>query len=203
MACWAHARRKFFEAKTSDPVRANQVLLDIKKLYEVEREAKERDATARRALRQDKAKPLLDSLKESFIACQRDVLPKSPLGQAANYALSNWDALDRYATDGDLAIDNNPAERAVRAIALGRKNWLFLGSDRGGDTAAIHFSLIASARRHGLDPFAYLEDLLRRIPTHPNRQITDLFPDHWKALNEAMPTDESTPDSTPGATVSH
>jgi transposase len=184
VACWAHARRKFFDAKTSDPVRANQALLAIGKLYEVEREAKELDAPARRSLRQDKAKPLLEELKETFIACQRDVLPKSPLGQAANYALSNWAALVRYTADGDLAIDNNPAEQAIRAIALGRKNWLFLGSDRGGHAAAIHFSLIASARRHGLDPFAYLQDLLRRIPTHPNREIVELLPDRWKAENE-------------------
>lgn len=184
VACWAHARRKFFDAKTSDPVRANQVLLAIGKLYEVEREAKERDPVAHLALRKDKAKPLLEDIKETLIAYQRNTLPKSPLGQATSYALSNWDALVRYSTDGDLAIDNNPAEQAIRAIALGRKNWLFLGSDRGGTAAAIHFSLIASARRHGLDPFAYLQDLLQRIPTHPNRKIAELFPNCWKAANE-------------------
>jgi len=112
------------------------------------------------------------------------MLPKSPLGMATGYALRNWDALNRYPTDGDLTIDNNPAEHAVRAIALGRKNWLFLGSDRGGHAAAIHFSLIASAKRHNLDPFAYLRDLLQRIPTHLNQKIQDLLPDRWKTLED-------------------
>ena len=101
------------------------------------------------------------------------------MGMALNYSLENWDALLRYTQDPALNIDNNAAERAIRAIAVGRKNWLFLGSDDGGRAAAIHFSLIASAKRHGLDPFAYLRDLLRRIPTHPNRDIENLLPDWW------------------------
>lgn len=184
VGCWAHARRKFFESKTSDPVRANEALIKIGELYAIERQAKENalDAAARQRVRQEKAAPLLANFKEWLIALKRDALPKSPLAQATGYALGNWDALSRYTTDGDLCIDNNPAEQAVRAIALGRKNWLFLGSDNGGRAAAIHFSLIASARRHGLDPFAYLRDLLQRIPTHPNRKIADLLPDRWKTL---------------------
>ena len=184
VACWAHARRKFFESKTSDPVRAHEALLTIGKLYDVEREAQENDRgpAGRLALRQERAVELLADFNTWLIALKRDALPKSPIGQAAGYALSNWDALVRYTTDPDLAIDNNKAEQAVRAIALGRKNWLFFGSDAGGRAAAVHFSLIASARRHGLDPYAYLRDLLQRIPTHPNRQIADLFPDRWKAL---------------------
>ena len=101
------------------------------------------------------------------------------VGLAIAYSLNQWDALLRYTDDPALNIDNNTAERAIRAIAVGRKNWLFLGSDRGGQAAAIHFSLIASAKRHGLDPFAYLRGLLRRIPTHPNRDIEALFPDRW------------------------
>jgi len=182
VGCWAHARRKFFEAKTSEPLRANEVLVKIGELYEIEREAKGDglDAAERQHLRQGKAKPLLEAFEKWFIKLKRDALPKSPLGEAVDYALSNWTALTRYTTDGDLCIDNHPAEQAVRAIALGRKNWLFFGSDQGGCAAAIHFSLIASARRHGLDPFAYLRDLLERIPTHPNRQIKDLLPDRWK-----------------------
>ena len=145
-------------------------------------EAKELDTAERCALRQEKAAPILEAFNERLIALNRDMLPKSPIGMAAAYALRNWDALTRYTTDGDLNIDNNPAENAVRAVALGRKNWLFLGSDRGGHAAAIHFSLIASARRHGLDPFAYLRDLLHRIPTHLNKKIQDLLPDRWKTL---------------------
>jgi len=140
---------------------------------------------ARHALRREQARPLLDAFAQWLRTAKAKVLPKSPMGGAVDYALSNWDALCRYTTDPGLHIDNNPAEQAVRAIALGRKNWLFFGSDRGGHAAAIHFSLIASARRHGLDPFAYLRDLLARIPTHPNRRIHELFPDNWKAQAQA------------------
>ena len=134
----------------------------------------------RHARRQEKALPLL----EDFGQWAREllagpVLPKSPMGQAIAYSLNQWNALLRYTSDPALNIDNNTAERAIRAIAVGRKNWLFLGSDGGGRAAAIHFSLIASARRHGLDPFTYLRDLLQRIPTHPNRDIDALFPDRW------------------------
>ncbi len=183
VGCWAHARRKFFEAKDTDPVRGNDALLRIGKLYEVERDAKGLDASGRHTLRLEKARPLLDAFYQWAVSTKQAVLPKSPIGKATDYALSNWKALTRYLDDPDLAIDNNAAEQAVRAIALGRKNWLFFGSDRGGQAAAIHFSLIASARRHDLDPFAYLKDLLTRIPTHPNRKIHQLFPDHWKTLD--------------------
>lgn len=137
----------------------------------------------RLASRQEKACTLLNEFHQWALSTKEAVLPKSPIGQATDYALSNWNALTRYLDDPDLAIDNNAAEQAVRAVALGRKNWLFFGSDRGGRVAAIHFSLIASARRHNLDPFAYLKDLPAHIPTHPNRQIHELFPDHWKALD--------------------
>jgi transposase len=184
VGCWAHARRKFFESKITEPIRANEAVLEIAKLYKIEREAKQLglDGAERCALRQEKATPILDDFHERLIGLNQDILPKSPIGMAAAYALRNWDALTRYTTDGDLNIDNNPAENAVRAIAVGRKNWLFLGSDRGGHAAAIHFSLIASAKRHGLDPFAYLQDLLQHIPTHPNKKIQDILPDRWKTL---------------------
>ena len=186
VGCWAHARRKFFESKITEPIRANETLIEIGKLYKIEREAKELelDAAERYAIRQEKATPILEAFHQRLIGLNQDMLPKSPLGMAAAYALRNWDALTRYTTDGDLNIDNNPAEHAVRAIALGRKNWLFLGSDRGGHAAAIHFSLIASAKRHNLDPFAYLRDLLQRIPTHLNQKIQDLLPDRWKTLED-------------------
>lgn len=188
VACWAHARRKYDEAKTSDPVRSHQALLRIRDLYKIEagiREAaaglprNEADAL-RHARRQEDALPLLHEFNEwAAHTLANQVLPKSPMGQALAYSLNQWDALVRYTDDPALNIDNNTAERAIRAIAVGRKNWLFLGSDRGGRAAAIHFSLIASAKRHGLDPFAYLRDLLRRIPTHPNRDIQSFFPDRW------------------------
>jgi transposase len=183
VGCWAHVRRKFYESKDTEPVRGNEALLTIAKLYEVEHHAKQLDKSGRHALRLGKARPLLNAFYQWSVTNKQAVLPKSPIGKAIDYALSNWKALSRYLDDPELAIDNNAAEQAVRAIALGRKNWLFFGSDRGGHAAAIHFSLIASARRHNLDPFIYLKDLLARIPTHPNRRIHQLFPDHWKALD--------------------
>jgi len=192
VACWAHARRKYDEAKTSDPVRAHEALLRIKEFYHVEAELREETAGLSRAeadalcreRRHHKALPLLEDFHDWARAARDAVLPKSPMGMALNYSLENWDALLRYTQDPALNIDNNAAERAIRAIAVGRKNWLFLGSDDGGRAAAIHFSLIASARRHGLDPFAYLRDLLRRIPSHPNRDIDALFPDRWANTTE-------------------
>lgn len=117
---------------------------------------------------------------------QSRVLPQSPIGKAVQYALNNWTALTRYCDDGDLAIDNNLAENALRGIAVGRKNWLFAGSDRGGRAAAVLYSLIGSAKRHDLDPFIYLRDLFLRIPTHPNKDLHQLLADSWK--RDILPT---------------
>jgi len=179
-ACWAHARRKFHDARTSDVNRSHQMLAWVRRLYDIEREAKEFDPEARRALRAEKARPLLDTIGQWLETEQTRVLPKSPIGEAVQYALNQWAALQRYLDDGDLAIDNNAAENALRSIAVGRKNWLFAGSDRGGRAAACYYSLIQSAKRHAIDPFLYLRDLFLRIPTHPNRQIHLLLPDQWK-----------------------
>ena len=180
VACWAHARRKFHDAKTTDVARSHQVLAWVKLLYDVEREAKDVDTTQRRALRQEKSKPILDAIKNWLDAQQGHVLPKSAIGEAVTYARNQWAALGRYLDDGDLAIDNNAAENALRAIAIGRKNWLFAGSHRGGRAAATLYSVIQGAKRHGIDPFTYLRDLFLRIPTHPNKQIHQLLPDNWK-----------------------
>ena len=109
------------------------------------------------------------------------VLPKSPIGQAIQYALNQWDALCVYPTDGRLDIDNNAAENALRRVALGRKNWLFAGSDQGGHTAATLFSLIATCQRHQVEPLAYLRDVLTRIAATPISQVADLLPDRWQA----------------------
>ena len=190
VACWAHTRRKFHDARKTDANRAHRMLAWIQQLYAVEREAKALDATARLALRQEKSKPILDAVKGWMDAQQPGVLPKSPIGEAVQYAQNQWTALTRYLDDGDLSIDNNLAERNLRGIAIGRKNYLFLGSDRGGRAAAILYSLIQSAKRHDLDPFVYLRDLLLRIPTHPNKDIHRLLPDPWKThfLPEASPT---------------
>ena len=122
---------------------------------------------------------LLNSLGDWLLDQKLRVLPKSPLGQAISYALANLQALCRYPEDGDLSIDNNLSERALRVQAVGRKNWLFVGSDNGGRTAAVLFSMTASCKRHGIDPFRYLADVLRRLPTTACDRLTDLLPDVW------------------------
>src|SRR5258705_13536934 len=133
----------------------------------------------RRGLRQRDSIPLLTAFGEWLTERGRLALPKSPIGQAIAYAQSNWAALCRYPEDGELSIDNNLAERMLRAQALGRKNWTFLGSDRGGRTAAILYSLTGSCRHHDIDPFAYLRDILGRLPSHPTERLAELLPDVW------------------------
>jgi len=139
----------------------------------------------RLALRQARSVPILDDIKAYLQREQPNVLPKSPEGQAISYVLSNWDALLRYCEDGDLEIDNNGAERSLRGVAVGRKNWLFFGSDNGGRTAAILTSFITTCKRLHIDPFAYLRDIFQRISAHPARRLEELLPDNWKAAQEA------------------
>lgn len=187
VACWAHARRKFYDVRSTDPDRAHRALAWIRQLYDIEKDARKLDADERRALRQEKSKPVFEGTEDAtgfkiWLDEERSrVLPKSPIGEAVNYALNNWTALTRYLDDGDLDIDNNTAEQALRGIAIGRKNWLFLGNDRGGRAAAIHYTLIQSAKRHGIDPFAYLRDALLRITTEPDVDPRQLLPDRWSA----------------------
>jgi transposase len=184
VACMAHARRKFYEAQSSDIMRAMVVLAYTHLLYDVERQARESHlaAAARLVLRQERSRPLLDDLKAYLERERPRVVPKSPLAQAIAYTLSNWEALQRYTEDGDLEIDNNCAERSLRGIAVGRRNWTFFGSDHGGHTAAVLSSLIASAKRHHIDPFAYLRDVFARISAHPRNRLEELLPDKWLAV---------------------
>ena len=179
VACWAHARRKFFDARTTAPELAHEALARIGQLYDVERRAKEWSAAERGALRQRESVVFLNSLGDWLVEQKLRVLPKSPLGQAISYALANWQALCRYPEDGALTIDNNLSERALRAQAVGRKNWLFVGSDNGGRTAAVLFSMTASCKRHGIDPYRYLADVLRLLPTTPSDRLAELLPDLW------------------------
>jgi transposase len=190
VACWAHARRKFFEAQSSDLMRSMVMLAYIRLLYDVEREARDRklDPEACRTLRQEKAKPILDDIRAYLEREQPQVLPKSPEGEAIAYTLSNWKALTRYVDNGDLKIDNNGAERSLRAVAVGRKNWMFYGSDKGGQTAAVLTSLIATAQRLALDPFAYLRDLFQRLGDHPQKRLAEWLPDQWKAEHQSPAT---------------
>jgi transposase len=189
VACWAHARRRHFEAQSSDLMRSTVILAYIRLLYDVEREARKMGLTreATKALRQAKSVPILEDIKAYLEREQPAVLPKSPEGTAISYTLSNWDALIRYCDDGDLEIDNNGAERSLRGIAVGRKNWTFLGSDNGGRTAAILTSITATCKRLGVDPFEYLRDVFQRISAHPHSNLDDLLPDRWKD-NQAVAT---------------
>ncbi len=177
-----HTRRKFFEARSSDLMRSTVVLAYIRFLYDVEREARDMklDGEARLALRQAKSVPILDDIKVYLEREQPQVLPKSPEGQAIAYTLSNWKALTRYCEDGDLDIDNNGTERSLRGVAVGRKNWLFFGSDKGGRTAAVLTSFITTCKRFGIDPFAYLRDIFERISSHPQSRLAELLPDQWR-----------------------
>lgn len=188
VACWAHARRKFFDARGSDVARSTAALAHIRLLYDVEDQAKELAPAERAVLRRELAAPRLQQFKtwltEQQAASGGAVLPKSPMGQAITYALNQWDALCVYATDtsgggGDLDIDNNAAENALRRVALGRKNWLFCGSDNGGRTAAVLFTFIATCQRHAINPFDYLRDVLDRIAATPISKLEELLPGNW------------------------
>src|SRR5262245_47980292 len=181
VGCWAHARRKFHDARASDPARAHEALARIRRLYDIEAEVKSLDASSRLAVRQARAQPVLESLFGWLAAQQPQVLPKSPLGAAVGYALGNWAALTRYTDAGYLQIDNNASERALRAVALGRKNYLFAGSDRGGKSAAILYSVVGTCRRLGLDPFRYLQETFGRLLGLPSRQFGGFLPDRWAA----------------------
>ncbi len=184
LLCWAHARRKFYDARKTAPQLSHTALAWIKLLYKVEKEIKNLSSAERLAIRQEKSVPILNDLKQWLDdITDRDALPQSPFRQACNYALNGWEALCRYTADGDFAIDNNVAENLMRPIALGRKNWLFFGSDNGGKTAAILCSITQSAKRNGLNVYAYLKDVLARISDHPANQLHKLLPDNWPPLD--------------------
>jgi len=195
VACWAHARNKFKDAQSTDPERALAATAWVRKLYDVEDEATAEIArlelsgpaasAVRLRLRQEKSVPLLESFHIWLLAQKDAVLPRSPVAAAINYALNQWEALQRYTTDGDLHIDNNISERTLKLIGIGRNNWLFLGSDQGGKTAAVLFSFTATCKHLSIDTFAYLRDVLQRLPTHPAEQLAELLPDRWQAARRA------------------
>jgi transposase len=185
-ACWAHVRRKFYDLQVAhkSPI-AQEALERIAALYAIEKEIRGRPPNERRAIRQTRARPLLESFHTWLESCLTKLSQKSDTTAAVKYALGRWEALTRYAEEGGLEIDNNAAERALRAVALGRKNYLFAGSDRGGERAAILYSLIGSAKLNDLDPEKYLREVLSRIAEHPINRIEDLLP--WKVT--ALDTD--------------
>jgi transposase len=179
VACNAHARRKFYEARTSDALRSHQALAYYRQLYELERGAKGFSDAQRLQMRQDLSVPILGQFHQWLAAQRPQVLPKSPLAEALGYALNNWAALARYTEAGFLAIDNNVAEREMKRIAVGRKNWLTVGSPRGGQTAAVLFSFTSTCQRLAVEPWRYLRDVLERLPSHPPDRLGELLPDEW------------------------
>lgn len=187
VACWAHVRRKYFDALVSDSARASMMLALIQRLYRIESRAKELTPAERAVLRREQATPILREIRARVDQDAKTVLPKSELGEAVTYATNQWDALMRYVEDGRLDIDNNEVERALRCVAVGRKNWLFAGSPKGGERAAVIYSLVSTCKLLGVEPFAYLRDVLERLPTHPRERIAELTPRLWKAAHAAAP----------------
>jgi transposase len=185
VACNAHARRKFYEARSSDALRAHEALAYYRQLYELERAAQDFSDEQRRAMRQELSLVILEQLRGWLESQRADVLPKSPLGEAIGYALNNWSALIRYTEAGYLSIDNNVAEREMKRIAIGRKNWLTIGSVRGGRTAAVLMSFTSTCARLGVEPWRYLEDVLSRLPGLSGGALEELLPDRWQAAQKA------------------
>jgi transposase len=180
--CLAHARRKFFDLWVNHKSAvAEQALTFFRDLYEVEREVRDLEVDERKRIRQLKARPVADALQAWLVAQRQKVPEGSATARAIDYSLNRWTALTRYLGDGNLPADNNWIENRIRPIALGRTNWLFAGSLRAGQRAAAIMSLIGSAKMNGLDPYAYLKDVLERLPTHPARRIEELLPHRWRA----------------------
>lgn len=182
VGCWAHARRYFHKALESDQPHMGPPLLLIAQLYRIEEQARPLSSPERLGLRQLQSRPILDKLHLYLLEIQAEVLPKSPAGRAVRYTLKNWTALNRYCEDGDLEIDNNATERAIRGIAVGRNNWVFFGSDQGGNTAAVLRSFVASCQRVGVEPFAWFKDILSRIAAHPITRLAELLPHNWASI---------------------
>lgn len=182
VGCWAHARRKFDEAKTSRPGEACEVLGMIQLLYAVEKQCKGLPPEVVAQVRRERSLPQVDAIFARLEVLRGSCLPSEPLSAAITYALNQREALYRYIEDGRLKIDNNTAENAIRPLALGRKNWLFAGSERGGKAAALYLGLVQSCRKNGVNPWKYFDDILRRIMSHPASKLRELLPDQWKPL---------------------
>ncbi len=185
IGCMAHARRKFVELEISGKSQiAGQAVEQIRQLYEIEREAAALSSEARQRIRQSRSKPILDGLHQ-WMQAQRTKVPNGvATAKALDYSLKRWAALTRYLDDGSVPIDNNQVENLIRPWALGRKNWLFAGSLRSGRRAAAIMSLIQSAKLNGHEPYAYLKDVLTRLPTHKASAINELLPHNWKPTTD-------------------
>lgn len=178
VGCWAHGRRRFVEALATD-ARAAPVIALVRELYQIERRLSDVSAFECKRQREQYSKPILERINELRQELQKTVLPKSPLGEALRYIENQWLALKRFVDDGRLRIDNNGAEYQLRAVAVGRKNWLFAGSFEGARRAATLYSLVQSCRLASIDPFLYFRDVLVRVASHPHRLIAELTPRMW------------------------
>ncbi|WP_406698649.1 IS66 family transposase [Singulisphaera sp. Ch08] len=199
VGCNAHARRKFVEAQKTDLTRASTALAYYRQLYAIEKQIKTElaklpedaneptRAAIRLRVRQERAVPVWESLEKWLKEERPQVLPKSPMGGAIGYMKNHWEALKLYTSSGYLSIDHNVAEQHMKTIATGRKNWLFTGSETGGKTMAVLFSVVSSCQRHGHDPFVYLRDVLSRLPVLPKENLSDLLPDRWSPPQAADP----------------
>jgi hypothetical protein len=184
VGCWMHVRRDFYDARERDS-RAVEALGFIRRLYAIERVAKDQNLTSDdlTRLRQEQAKPVLAKFRNWLSVHQNTCLPSSGFGDAVRYAINQWASLIRYAEDGRLDIDNGLAERAIRPLAVGRKNWLFIGGDGGMRAASVLRSVLASATRSKRNPWVYLRDVLTRLPARPpDSDLNDLLPDRWQLL---------------------
>ena len=187
VACWAHARRKIFDLHDAAPTETTTGLMEqIRQLYALEGEIRGQPPDVRLAKRQAEGKPLLDRLKTSMEAARSKLSSKSELARALAYALARWPALVRHLDDGRLEIDNLVAERALRGIAIGRRNWLFAGSKAGGERAAAIYSIIETCKLNGVEPYAYIADVMQKIAEGwPNARLDELMPWAWKQAKEA------------------
>lgn len=181
VGCWMHARRYFYKALEADERHMGPALALIAQLYKVEDLARGLSAQDRLQTRQRLSRPVINKLHDYLLRIRSEVLPKSPAATAVRYTLNQWAALNRFLEDGDLEIDNGATERANRDIAIGRNNWTFFGSDRGGKTAAVLRSFVASCKRAGVEPFAWFQNVLSRVASHPITALTELLPHNWAA----------------------
>lgn len=181
--CWAHARRKFVEAQEESPVLANWFLRQIQLLYRVETDLRKSaiGPAGRSARRASESGMILNRIKRALDRKWHQALPSSRMGKAMNYVLSNWEALTRYREDGRLEIDNNLVENAIRPTALGKKNWLFIGHPEAGQRSAIIYTILATCKAHGIDPWEYLHDVLSRLPSMKITEVDQLTPANWLA----------------------
>ena len=186
VGCWAHARRKLYDVHAAtNSLLAREALERIGQIFAIEAGIKAKDPAERHAARQQRSRPLLDELRSFFERALSQISKKSSLAGAIRYSLTRWNALGRYTEDGRLEISNNAAERAIKPLALGRKNWMFAGSDAGGKRAATIYTILQTATLNGLDPEAYLREVLASIADHPINRIDQLLPWNWAAHHAA------------------